>query len=291
MTRLSRRRFLTLSAAAIATPAWAAPVRWQGQALGAEVALTLRAPEAVARPAIEAALGQIRRIEAAFSLYDPGSELAQLNRMGWLSPSPVFAALLDHVDHVHDLTEGLFDPTVQALYLARGTSGTAHKAAGALVGWHRLQRGGGTITLAPGQALTFNGIAQGYATDLVTGALETYGLTDILVNIGEFAARGGPWRLGLEDPTFGPLGTRTLTQGAIAASSPFVDEHAHIFHPRHTARWSTIAVEARTATLADGLSTGLCLGSEGLVKRTAQTAGVGRVTWVDQRGDLGSVQA
>ncbi len=287
MTRLTRRRFLSLSAAAVATPVWAAPVRWSGHALGAEVSLTLRAPEATAQPAIDAALAQIRRVEAAFSLYDPNSELSRLNRTGWLTPSPMFNALLDHVDHVHDLTEGLFDPTVQAMYLAQHQSPATYRVAQRAVGWDRLQRGGGKVSLGQGQALTFNGIAQGYATDLVTQALEARGLTEILVNIGEYAARGGPWRLGIEDPTYGHLGTRTLTYGAIATSSPHVGANdAHIFHPRGGTRWSTISVEAESATLADGCSTGLCLGTEALVKRVAQTATVHRLTLVDQAGDL-----
>lgn len=47
------------------------------------------------------------------------------------------------------------------------------------------------IKPAPSQALTFNGIAQGFATDLVADVLRDHCLTNTLVNIGEYRAMGG----------------------------------------------------------------------------------------------------
>lgn len=287
MTQLTRRRFLALSAAMAATPAQAMPVRWSGHALGAEISLTLRAPQDIAQRAITQAIRHIRQVEAAFSLYDPASELTQLNQTGQLSPSPIFADLMAQVDRVHRLTMGRFDPTVQPLYLDRHTDQAARHPVPEHVGWTKINRQAGKITLRKGQALTFNGIAQGYATDRVTAALKALGLTDILVNIGEHAALGGPWRLSLVDPKQGHLGTRTLHSGAIATSSPQPSpSDTHILHPRYSPRWSTVSVEASHATLADGLSTGLCLADLPMIENVAQNAAVKRVTLVDATGNL-----
>ena len=83
---------------------------------------------------------------------------------------------------------------------------------------------------------------------------------------GGSAAIGGPFRLSLEDPHFGPVGLRTLHDKAMATSSPgamMLGQRAHILHPtaRAAPLWSTISVEADSAALADGLSTALCLAS------------------------------
>lgn len=277
---MRRRRFLALSAAALATPAWAVPVRWTGYALGAEASLIIHAPRAEAQAAIAAVLGVIAEVERQFSLYAPTSALSRLNAKGTLHPDPSFEALLDEADRAFDLTEGFFDPSVQGMALARA-------AARRDIPWPQVRRGGGTVRLQQGQALTLNGIAQGFATDLAVKALESFGLRDILVNIGEFAARGGPWRLGLSDPQTGYLGTRTLHSGAIATSSPWAEgARPHILHPTHEPRWSTVSVEADTAVRADALSTGLCFADEALLRRVAHRPGVGRITVVDRGGDL-----
>ncbi|WP_159977282.1 FAD:protein FMN transferase [Roseobacter cerasinus] len=90
----------------------------------------------------------------------------------------------------------------------------------ARVGRTRVAFGSDAIALAPGQQLSFNGITQGYATDLVSDALRARGFGDLHVNPGEHAAFGPARRLGLSDPTQGPFGHLTLQDGAVATSSP-----------------------------------------------------------------------
>lgn len=261
---LSRRRFLTITAAAAgfgAAARPAPPARWQGIALGAHASLTLHGPPERTGPALRDARAALRRAEALFSLYDPGSALCRLNRDGMLSTPPAeFAALMTLCESVHSLTGGRFDPTVQPVWqaLARGAPPPWH-----LVGWRRVQHTAGTIRLAPGQALTLNGIAQGAATDAARAALAGHGLTRALVNIGEFAALGGPFRIGIADPVHGLTATRSLNGRAIATSAPLATTLAgqpHILAPAgHMPAWSSLSVEAATAALADGLSTGLSL--------------------------------
>ncbi|ARE40767.1 Nitrous oxide reductase maturation periplasmic protein NosX [Rhodovulum sp. P5] len=293
---MNRRRFLSISAAAVAVPGAAcARTVWRGHALGAEAQVTLAGDRAAAQAVIPALTAELDRIASLFSLYRPDSALVRLNRAGQLSgPPPEMVELLTLCGQVHAATAGRFDPTVQPLWaaLARGEDGAAEKG---LIGWNRVEFGPDAITLGPGQALTLNGIAQGYATDRVADLLAGAGFTDVLVDIGEHRALGGPWRLGLRDPAFGLLGTRTLRDGAIATSSPAalsLGGAAHILSPTGVPlRWSTVSVEARTAAPADALSTALCMASrdeaEGAV---ALMPDVRSVTLVDHAGDLRTIR-
>ncbi|MBF9036804.1 FAD:protein FMN transferase [Rhodobacterales bacterium HKCCE2091] len=264
--RVRRRRVLTILAAVAAAPL-AGPVAALAQdrriALGAETSLTLVGPHERTGPARAAAWAELDRIGRIFSLYDPESALSRLNRDGVLeSPPPELVSLLSLAGDLHRLTGGRFDPSVQPLWqaLARGGDTAAPRAR---VGWDGIGISAERILLRPGQALTLNGIAQGYATDRVTAVLADHGLTRALVDIGEFRAIGGPFRIGLSDPSAGLAGRVTLDNRAVATSSPgamTVGGEAHILDPSGFGRhWSTVSVVAETATLADGLSTALCL--------------------------------
>lgn len=283
---MNRRRFLALSAAALATPAQA-QTRWQGRAFGADCTLTLSGPTLQAEAALATLPALIEAIEADFSLHRP-SALTTLNATGYLPAlSPAFRALVDLADAIHRLTDGAFDPTVQPLWLAAAEGRTN----AAPIGWHHVRRGPG-ITLQPGMALTFNGIAQGFGADAVRAHLAARGFTHALVDMGETAALGGPFRLGLQDSTYGQLATRTLTGTAIATSSPkatLVNGQPHILHPRSlTPLWSTVSVEATTAALADALSTALVFLTSDQIARLRHP-GVIRVTLVDPDGNLSTL--
>lgn len=291
--RLTRRRFLTIAAAAAAAPGHAVAAQtWRGRALGADVSLTIDGPREVAERAIAEIPPLLGEVERLFSLYDSSSALSTLNRTGTLAPhDPRFMELVAVADRGHRMTQGLFDPSVQPLWLAMAQGEDLDGAAQA-VGWDRVRWNDSRISLAAGQALTFNGIAQGFATDLVTARLKTLGLREALVNIGEYSALGGPWRLGLHDPNFGVLGMRTIRNSAIATSSPSamqVGHRQHILHPAGRALWSTVSVEAANATLADCLSTALCLAPMSLIRQVRQMDGVQRITLVDPDGNLTSV--
>ena len=286
---IPRRRFLTLVAAALCAPRAAHAATWQGRALGADVAVTLEGP----RAAVEAMLAEVPALldaaEAQFSLYRADSALSRLNRDGRLRLAPEMARLIALCDRAHGLTGGLFDPTVQPLWRALAT-GTPEAPARALIGWHRVRRDGGWLTLAPGQALTLNGIAQGFVTDLMRERLRAAGFDRALVNIGEHAALGGPFRLALADPVHGTLGQRSLTDGAIATSSPGalrLGPDGHILAPDGRAPlWSTISVEAPSAAMADALSTAAVFLARDTLAALRARAGLTRITAVTPAGDL-----
>lgn len=277
---LTRRRLLTISAAMALAPGLAranpATHLWTGQALGARASIRLSHPDG--RQIAERVLAEIDRLEDILSLYRPDSALARLNRDGRLD-GPPFELLecLSITDAVHRASNGRFDPSVQPLWAgwaeaaARGErpKTEALKAALAYTGWKSVAFDSGRIQMRPGMALTLNGIGQGYVADRVAALLRAEGLTDILVDTGEFHAiggdpAGGAWRLSLA--AGGSVG---LQDRALATSSPLgttFDQQGrdgHILDPEtgHPAglAWREITITAPTAALADALSTAACL--------------------------------
>jgi len=261
---ITRRRLLVISAAALALPARSDPLRWTGRAMGAEAQLTFHAPAPLAKQAIAAVQQEITKGEALFSLYNPDSALSELNRHGTLSnPDPDFVAVLRIANTVHHATGGAFDPTIQPLWQALA-QGTDTAPARDLIGWGRVQIAQDHIHVGTGQKLSLNGIAQGFVSDRVATRLKSLGLTHVLVNIGEFATIGGPWNLGISDPQHGLFASQTLTDRAIATTSPqatLLRGNSHILNPanRTAPQWSTISVVADSAALADASSTAFAL--------------------------------
>lgn len=299
VSRCSRRRLLGLLAAssvalltdARAAPTRLAPLRWQGEILGAPAALTLYHPErAQAAAALAAVRREIQTLEHVFSLFRPDSALSRLNRMGQLDDAP--PALLDLLDlcaDLHRASDGAFDPTVQPLWTLydthfanpaadpAGPSRTARDAARAKVDFAQVIRDEQTVRFArAGTALTLNGIAQGYLTDRARDVLAAHGLPHALVNLGEFRALGPrldgeDWQLAIAHPElpWRTLARVQLPDGAALATSAGAGtafdargRFNHLFDPRtgeSAHGWRSVTVQAPTAALADGLSTALAV--------------------------------
>jgi FAD:protein FMN transferase len=287
----SRRRFIRIAAAfagLAALPAergYAVPAlhRWRGVALGADCEIQLFHPEAQrAKELIAACIAEARRLEAIFSLYRQNSALRRLNRDAVLDdPPPDLLRLLSEADAVHRLTEGTFDPTVQPLWNLYAThfQGADPDPAGPApalvtaalnhVGWRRVTFDEARVTLTPRMELTFNGIAQGYITDRVCDLLRREGVGHTMVDMGELRALDGrpdglPWRIGLENAKREVKRSVEISSRAVATSAGAATvfdpagRFTHLFDPRSgSARplWSSVSVVAKTASLADGLST------------------------------------
>lgn len=277
----TRRRFLTISAAAALAftgPARATPPLhiWRGTAMGAAATLRLSHPDA---PAIAARMmAEVSRLEDILSLYRPHSALSRLNAEGRLDDPPFeLLECLTLAGTAHDATEGLFDPTVQGLWQLHAEAAAAGRAvphgdltqALSRTGWQRVSVAGDRITLAPGTALTLNGIAQGYVADRVARLLTDEGLTDILIDMGEIRAlgarpQGGAWPVHLPDGTTLPLISRALaTSAPLGTVLDAAGRIGHILDPRTgrpgTVPWRSVTVSADSAALADALSTAACL--------------------------------
>lgn len=287
MKSFTRRRFLTVSAAAIgASRAGAMPASttWRGSALGAEARLIIAGMDAgTARPVLLALQAELWRLEGIFSLYRPDSALSRLNAQGRLAvPPPELLSVLSLCDRLHRVTGGAFDPTVQPLfaaYAAASVTGTQPEAptlkdARDRVGWAHVVFDGTEVAFRrPGMALTLNGVAQGVIADRIRDLAAANGLTDILVDMGEIAAMGHRsggrgWQVGVVRPGGSLVSRVTLNDRALATSSPggtVLDPDGrtgHIFSPATGAPAPldrVISVSAPTAGLADGLSTAFCL--------------------------------
>ena len=122
MSAMTRRRFITFVAAAGGLPlllkaggSQAKPLRWDGTALGAPASIQLyHSNEAQARAALVAALDELKRLEAIFSVYRADSSISKLNREGVLENAPQdFVAMLTRALSLAKISEGVYDPTIQ----------------------------------------------------------------------------------------------------------------------------------------------------------------------------------
>lgn len=299
MTRnLSRRRFLTISAAAAGLSlAPSALVRadapllgWRGTALGAQASILLHHPDQqAAQRLIDACVDEIARLERVFSLYRADSAISALNRAGALDAPPFdLVRLLSDCRRFSEQTEGAFDATVQPLWrlyaehFARADADPAGPNEAALARALALVDHDGIVVYPQriafarrGMAVTLNGIAQGYITDRVADLLRANGIENVLIDLGEIRGlgvhpSGRAWQVGLQDPRSSAEVARTLeiTNAAVATSMPkgtpleASGRIHHLFDPR-TGRSAhhhlSVSVVAPDATTADALSTALAV--------------------------------
>ena len=282
---ISRRRFISVTAGlalgASVSPASASPVVWRGIALGAEARLTIIGlPEDEAQRLIALAVAEIERLEGIFSIYQGESAVTRLNRVGSLRvPPPELLALFSQVDAVYQATGGLFDPTIQPVWMAYGQ----HKGTPPLevledslsrIGWRHVRYESNVVELGkPGMALTLNGIAQGFVTDRIAALLRSRGLRNAVVDIGEISVLGHkstdePWKIGIAEHGDDDAEEYvSLTNQAIATSSPigttFDSATSHIINPltgkATSSQWKRVSVVHDLATIADGLSTAMVM--------------------------------
>lgn len=294
--RVGRRRLLMLAAVLplagwrIAQNAHAAPLQWQGMAMGAPASLVLHHEGDIqrAQAALTATLAEVSRLEGLFSLFRADSTLSQLNRAGRVDNAPPeFTALLRTALDMARLSNGVFDPSIQPLWSlyfdhfvvagnAQAPAAAMVAGARALVDWRGVQVAGSTVSLArPGMGLTLNGVAQGFITDRCSAVLGAYGFSHMLVDMGEpraVAAKpdGSAWQIGLADPrdpnralhTLSVLDQAVATSGGYGTMLDAAGLYTHLINP-HTAAtapaFESVTVLAPTATQADALSTTLAL--------------------------------
>ena len=246
--------------------------------------------------ALSDAVKAIRCVEAEMSLFNPDSAVSRLNRDGMLiNPSAQLLSVLRLAQHVSARSRGAFDVTVQPLW----TLWSQAQAAGHVADKHRLRRqlhlvNWRAVEASPhairlntkGMGLSLNGIAQGYAADLVRAVLQSHGVMHALIDTGETTTLGQApdqhaWRLGIES-TLGAKDQRavTLPNGlAMATSSDahttFTPDrlHHHIFDPQtgdSPRYWSSVSVMAPSCALADALTKVFFMCPPHWVARTAR---------------------
>jgi thiamine biosynthesis lipoprotein len=239
--------------------------------------------------AIDEALAAALNIDRLMTLHRPDSQLAILNRDGYLRrPDPHLLTVLASAQQLSTFTAGAFDITVQPLWHAYNAAAAQRslpdeqqrRAALALVDYQQLafddER---AALLQPGMAVTLNGIAQGHAVDVARAALLGRGIRHALLDTGEFAAHGRKdmqqdWKIGIRDPrdpqalacVLAPHERCVATSGDYATTFTPDFTHHHIFDPASgdsPGQLASATVLAPTGLQADGWSTALMvLGAE-----------------------------
>lgn len=290
---LSRRRFLLASAGVCATAtglhagvanSTLHKATKQARALGAKVSITALGSDPTAtEAAIHAAFQELERVESLMSIYRPDSELSRLNRDGILrNPDPRLRKVLNFAKRLSAQTRGAFDVTVQPLWeLCQSAkrnevppSADEIAEARSKVDWRQLEISKDAVCLhKKGASVTLNGIAQGYAADLAGTALARRGITQALIDTGEFRSLGSntndkDWSVGIQHPrnVDALISIARLNGRCIATSgdyqTTFTDNFRrhHIFDP-HTgtspAELASVSVVAPEAMTADALSTAI----------------------------------
>ncbi|MBP7937464.1 MAG: FAD:protein FMN transferase [Phycisphaerae bacterium] len=255
----------------------------KGRSLGTEVSISaIHHDEGVADRAMAEAFAELGRIESVLSLYRPDSQVSQLNRDGVLRDAhPALLEVLVTSLAMSQRTGGAFDVTVQPLWetyadaagRARLPADEEIEAARRRVDWRQIRLSSSHVELKrPGMAVTFNGIAQGYAADRVKAVLQERGIRQALVDIGEIGVMGEksgePWKIGIQHPRaadayvwVAQLKDRSLATSGDYATT-FSEDHRdhHIFDPatgRSPTEFASVSVAAPTTMAADALSTAI----------------------------------
>ena len=283
ISRITRRRALTIFAATAAAVVVrdsrpeTADYEWRGYAMGTDARIVFSGiSHHAARLAAEVAAVEIERLESALSLFRSDSEIARLNRDGILrAPTGDMLRAVRLAVEVADATDGLFDPTVQALWEAYvdwfSTSGDQgipprHLISSTLqtVDWRKIKLTDDSIVVGEGQRITLNGLGQGYVTDRVANLLRHRGFNHVFVDLGEQRALGpnrdgSPWLVGRRGGPGIELSNGALATsegvGCILGANGAVH---HLFDPRtgrSSHRWQAITVHHHSAAIADALST------------------------------------
>ncbi|MBR4652201.1 MAG: FAD:protein FMN transferase [Kiritimatiellae bacterium] len=202
--------------------------------------------------AAAAAFARLDELELLLTRFSDTSDVAVIRA---LKPGAVAVvaretmAVLTASAEVAAATNGAFDPTVKARSFSDLVLDVDHLRV--------------AVKRAPVE-LDFGGIGKGFALDEMAALLgsEQFGLGNWLLDAGTstLLASGGPWPLGVG----GAWKARTrlptvlrLSSGALSGSG-FEIQGAHIFDPRTgepAARWAQSWARARTAAVADALST------------------------------------
>jgi len=188
--------------------------------MGTQVTITVVAPTTgEAESAIEAGMGELRRLDAMMSLYKDTSEITKVNRAAGREPVKVSPELIEVVDaaaEVSRLSKGAFDVTIGPLVvlwqmrLKEGTVPTEGEIGRVLplVNYHNLvvDRKASTLFLKrPGMIMDLGGM-KGYIADRVADLFRQRGTKNALIAVaGDIWALGRredgtPWRIGVQHP-------------------------------------------------------------------------------------------
>lgn len=178
------------------------------------------ASEAEGNRYIDAAIGEVSRIEHLISEWDSTTQVSQVNKFAGIRPVKVDKEVFDLVVRsikISDLTEGAFDITWASMNQIWKFDGSMKQLpsreevaeAASKIGYKNivLDRGNLTIFLKKkGMRMGFGGIGKGYSADKSADLLKSMGVPGGIVNAsGDLTAwgrqpDGKPWMIGITNP-------------------------------------------------------------------------------------------
>lgn len=206
----------------------------------------------------QAAIADVRRLEAKYSRYRADSVTTQINRVaavgGALDVDDETATLLDYAATCYQQSDGLFDLTSGVLREAWGPQCRAIPTADTLarvlsrVGWNKVRWQRPSLAFGvPAMEIDFGGVVKEYAADraavICAEAAFRHGLVDLGGDIKIIGPHpdGAPWSVGIQHPRIADavMATLDLGYGAVATSGDYerfleVDgkRYCHILSPR-----------------------------------------------------------
>jgi thiamine biosynthesis lipoprotein len=262
-----------------------APFRFEFQAMASRCEVRLHAPDVVAAGAwAEAAIAEVRRIEAKYSRYRDDSVTTAINRAAGQEAVVVddeTAHLLDFGAALHAQSGGRFDLTSGVLrrvwdFKARRVPAQRDlDALLPLIGWPQVEWSARSIRLPrAGMEIDFGGIGKEYAADRAGAVLLERGAGHGFVNLGGDirvigpAPDGTPWRIAVQHPRGRGgevLAHLDVATGALATSGDYERyfiadgrRYCHLLDPRTgwpVAAWQSVSVVAPLAVAAGACAT------------------------------------
>ncbi|MBI2771055.1 MAG: FAD:protein FMN transferase [Burkholderiales bacterium] len=239
--------------------------------------------EAQAGVLAQAAIAEVRRIQAKFSRYRADSVVSRINAAAGQDAVACDAetiALLDYAQRLYLLGDGLFDITSGVLRRAWNFREPKLPDTGLLVGlcalvdWPAVERKGASVRLPrAGMELDFGGFGKEYAVDRAADLLAARGVRHGYVNLGgDIRALGpkpdgSPWSMGIQHPRRPQelMASIPLVDGALATSGDYErffeldgQRYCHVLNPRTgwpVGYWQSVSVTAPLAIVAGSLST------------------------------------
>lgn len=237
----------------------------------------------------------IRKADFLFNPFGADSDLYRLNSAGagrWVKVDPLTMTLTREALKWHQLSGGLFDPTIgplKRLYkfdknvLNRWPSERETARAIKKVGADKLKLdipGNRLAWAEDGMALDLSAVAKGFAADLAAELMSARGVKNALINVGgEMRVMGinpgppaAPWRVGLTDPRGESTGyLAEIKDRGLASSGNYESyfeydgrRYSHIINPKTGRPLEDIVAGVTVAhpthaTAADALATIMCL--------------------------------
>ncbi len=239
--------------------------------------------EAIARGWSDAAIGEVRRIEAKYSRFRDDSVTTVINRAAGgaaISVDAETAGLLDFAAELHAQSDGAFDLTSGVLRRAwdfktgRVPSQIALDQLLPKVGWSKVEWQSPMLRLRVDMEIDFGGIGKEYAADRAAAIVVDLGGQHGLVNLGGDVrvigphADGSAWRIAVQDPRGEPgttIAHLNVPHGAMATSGDyerfFTHEgrrYSHLLNPQTgwpTEHWRSVSVVAPVAIAAGACAT------------------------------------